>query len=260
MRYSSPFTPKDAFGPCGTKASRYRAPALLIALLLLLLVSPGVSRATEHALSGKATWYGNSAHGKQTANGETFNRNKLTAAHLTLPFGTVLRVYNLRNGSQALVRVTDRGPFGKGRVVDLSYRSAQLLRMTNDGVVPVAMEIVAGANGKPLTKGNGFYLHLANERHVLQANRTSYELQSRTGLPVRALFSAQGDQLGFVLCAGPYKTFAEAESAFLKVEKKYPALGIIEAPTDGGNIPKHIPPGPQKRQPLPARGTMQALR
>ena len=228
--------------------SRRMFRTLLVLVLLAFFFLPRISHATEHALFGKATWYGITAHGKPTANGEIYNRNRLTAAHLTLPFGTVVRVYNLKNGRQTLVRITDRGPFGKGRVVDLSYRSAQLVNMTKAGVVPVAMEVVAGTNGRPLAQGNSFFLHLASETQVQEAHKTSYDLQRITGLPIRALFSAQEKHLGFVLCSGPYNTFTEAETAFLKVEKVRPALGIIEAPTNGGGVPRHVPPAAPKRR------------
>ena len=205
---------------------------------LVLLFSFSLSaHARGHAMTGKATWYGTTAHGKLTANGETFNRYNLTAAHLTLPFGTVLRVHNQSNGKDVLVRVTDRGPFGKGRIVDMSYRSAELLGMTDDGVVPVAMEVVAGKDGRPFDSGNSFYLHLASEQHFQKAHEASYELQSLTGLPVRALLSSSEENPGFMLCAGPYATFKEAEDAFLKVEQIRPAFGIIEAPTLEGDAP-----------------------
>ena len=246
MGYTS-FVCKNVLDPCRTRTSRYGVLVLLVALLALFLLPSPRAWASEHVLSGKATWYGTSAHGKLTANGERFNRQSLTAAHLTLPFDTVIRVYNLRNGKQILVRITDRGPFGKGRVVDLSMRSAQLLRMTDAGVAPVAMEIVAEKAGKPTAAGNSFYLHLASEKEVPLAHKASSDLHAAIGLPVRALFSAQEGHLGFVLCAGPYSTFAEAEAAFLKVEKVRPVLGIIEGPTDGGYVPKHVPPVIQKR-------------
>jgi len=67
---------------------------------------------------------------------------KLTAAHKTLPFGTMVRVTNLRNGRHVVVRITDRGPFVKGRIIDLSYKAAQKLDMVKDGVVPVGINIL----------------------------------------------------------------------------------------------------------------------
>lgn len=91
---------------------------------------------------GKASWYGPGFNGKPTASGEKFDMYKLTAAHKTLPFGTKVRVTNLNNNKRVIVRINDRGPFKKGRVIDLSKKAAQEIDMINDGVVPVKLEIL----------------------------------------------------------------------------------------------------------------------
>jgi rare lipoprotein A len=88
----------------------------------------------------KASWYGPRFHGKQTANGESYNQMALTAAHKTLPFGTLLRVTNLKNGESVIVRINDRGPYIEGRDLDLSKGTAQSLRMIKRGVVKVKVE------------------------------------------------------------------------------------------------------------------------
>ncbi len=80
--------------------------------------------------------------GKQTANGERFNPNGLTAAHRTLPFGTKVRVTNMRNGKSVVVRINDRGPFIRGRVIDLSLGAAKLVEMTTSGVAKVTYSIL----------------------------------------------------------------------------------------------------------------------
>lgn len=93
---------------------------------------------------GKASWYGTRYHGRKTASGERFDKDALTAAHRTLPFGTVVRVKNLSNGETVEVRVTDRGPFRKKqRIIDLSEAAARRLRMISAGVVPVVLEVIA---------------------------------------------------------------------------------------------------------------------
>ncbi len=91
---------------------------------------------------GKATWYGGRFHGGPTASGERFDKNALTAAHRTLPFGSIVRVTNLKNGRSVKVRINDRGPFGKGRIIDVSEAAARKLRMIRAGVVPVEVEVV----------------------------------------------------------------------------------------------------------------------
>lgn len=91
-------------------------------------------------MSGKASWYGGRHHGGPTASGERFNKNALTAAHKTWPMGTRVRVTNLRNGRSVVVRINDRGPYAKGRVIDLSEAAAKRLDMIEAGVVPVKLE------------------------------------------------------------------------------------------------------------------------
>jgi rare lipoprotein A len=93
--------------------------------------------------TGIASWYGPNFHGKRTANGETFNMNRLTAAHKTLPLPSLVRVVNLRNGRAIVVRLNDRGPYARGRIIDLSRRAAQLLGFENQGTAPVRIEILA---------------------------------------------------------------------------------------------------------------------
>jgi rare lipoprotein A len=86
---------------------------------------------------GKASWYGAAHHGRRTASGEVFNRNALTAAHRSLPFGTRLKVTNAHTGRSVVVRVNDRGPFGGGRVIDLSQKAARAIGLL--GVADVVM-------------------------------------------------------------------------------------------------------------------------
>jgi rare lipoprotein A len=105
---------------------------------------PGGSRTRQ---SGLASWYGPKFHGRQTASGERYNMFDLTAAHRDLPFGSRLRVTNIENGRQVLVTVNDRGPFVKGRIIDLSYAAAKELGMTGDGVVRVRLEVLSRGSG-----------------------------------------------------------------------------------------------------------------
>jgi len=85
------------------------------------------------SFTGVASWYGKPFHGRKTANGERYNMYKISAAHKKLPLGTVLRVKNLDNGKIIYVRVNDRGPYVKGRVLDLSYAAAKELDFINNG-------------------------------------------------------------------------------------------------------------------------------
>jgi rare lipoprotein A len=91
---------------------------------------------------GNASWYGPNFNGKKTANGERFNAESLTAAHPTLPFGSLVRVVNPRNGRFELVRINDRGPYQEGREIDVSYRVARNLGLIGSGVNQVRLELM----------------------------------------------------------------------------------------------------------------------
>jgi rare lipoprotein A len=93
--------------------------------------------------TGIASWYGPNFHGKHTANGEIYDQNALTAAHRTLPLPSIVRVTNLENGRSVKLTVNDRGPYAKGRIIDVSRRSAQLLGFDGKGTARVRVEIVA---------------------------------------------------------------------------------------------------------------------
>jgi rare lipoprotein A len=94
------------------------------------------------AIHGTASWYGAFHHGRRTASGEIFDMRKLTAAHRTLPLGTRLRVTNLSNGKSVDVRINDRGPFIRSRIIDVSHRVAVALDAVAAGIFPVELRIL----------------------------------------------------------------------------------------------------------------------
>ncbi len=96
----------------------------------------------EFYQSGEASWYGPGFNGKKTASGEKFDMNKMTAAHRKLPFGTKVRVTNLKNNKSVIVRINDRGPYKKSRIIDLSKKAAEKIGLVKGGVAPVKIEIV----------------------------------------------------------------------------------------------------------------------
>ena len=101
-----------------------------------------VSDSQKHLLRGVASYYGPGFHGKKTANGERFNMNDLTAAHKTLPFNTKVRVTNIENNKSVIVRINDRGPFKKGRIIDLSLGAAKKIGLIQAGSAKVTLEII----------------------------------------------------------------------------------------------------------------------
>jgi len=101
--------------------------------------------------TGLASWYGAPFHNLKTSNGETYNMHAFTAAHRTLPLGTVIRVTNVKTGNSAIVRITDRGPFIKGRILDLSYAAAKKVDVWRAGVSKVRLEVLK--TPRPLDSG-----------------------------------------------------------------------------------------------------------
>lgn len=125
----------------------------IVVLSLYLFSSCGVSnRTTDFSKSentraienGVASWYGPNFHGKLTANGETYDMNGVSAAHRTLPFGTILLVENLDNGHTVQVRINDRGPYAKDRIIDLSKGAAEQLDMIGPGTARVRLYLLEG--------------------------------------------------------------------------------------------------------------------
>lgn len=126
---------------------------LLVVVSLFIFSSCGVSnRAADFSKSenaraienGISSWYGPNFHGKLTANGEVYDMNAVSAAHRTLPFGTILLVENLDNGRTVQVRINDRGPYAKDRIIDLSKAAAEQLDMIGPGTARVRLYLLEG--------------------------------------------------------------------------------------------------------------------
>jgi hypothetical protein len=101
-----------------------------------------VKKYGNYIQTGFASWYGGNFHGRNAADGNVFNKNQFTAAHKTLPFGTVVQVTNLYNGKKCIVKITDRGPFIQGRIIDLSKIAASEIGMVSSGVSRVKVEVL----------------------------------------------------------------------------------------------------------------------
>ncbi len=130
------------------RASAYPGvPTLLLLAISALLFGAAAGCAPRYVEEGKATWYGPGFVGKHTANGERFWPCRLTAAHKTLPFDARVKVTNLQNGKTVRVRINDRGPFGEGRIIDLSRSAAAAIQMVRAGVVDVRIEVVKWPKG-----------------------------------------------------------------------------------------------------------------
>ena len=114
---------------------------LLIITFLFFGFSP-LSFAQDNTETGKASWYGSKYHGRKTSSGERYNKNDMTAAHQTLPFGTKVKVTNLANNETVIVRINDRGPFVGNRIIDVSEVAARKLGIHKQGVGKVKVEVL----------------------------------------------------------------------------------------------------------------------
>jgi rare lipoprotein A len=122
------------------------------AMTLAIALAACSSSGSRPGGQGLASYYADRYQGRPTANGETFDVEKMTAAHRTLAFGTRVRVTNLDNGKSVVVRINDRGPFVAGRVIDLSPAAARRIEMTRAGVVPVKLEVLDSGRGEVVSR------------------------------------------------------------------------------------------------------------
>lgn len=142
-----------------------------------------LASATGYQMEGLASWYGTKFHGQRTSSGEPYDMYKLTAAHRSLPIPTYVRVTNLDNGRQTLVRVNDRGPFHADRILDLSYAAAVKLGFAEQGIAKVRIEA--------LNAGQELYLQAGAFRGLEAAQRLQRDLQALTGEPTKVVTPSQ---------------------------------------------------------------------
>ncbi len=143
----------------GSRLAQVPFLSLLAALLLGQLLLVGCSNNRKPSTSspalgvpferGIASWYGGRFHGQRTASGERFNTNEMTAAHPSLPFGTLVSVRNTRTGREVVVRINDRGPFARNRVIDLSYAAAREVGVAGPGTASVELYLVPATGLAP---------------------------------------------------------------------------------------------------------------
>jgi rare lipoprotein A len=168
---------------------------------------------------GVASWYGKDFHGKKTSNGEMYDMHALTAAHKTLPLGVHVRVRNLENGREAVVRVNDRGPFVKGRIIDLSYAAAKKLGVDIAGTARVHVEALGFRDSNAdryraldsYDAGN-YTVQVGAFRDFGNAQRLSNEMRQLSGFSEvrKALVSGE---IYYRVYAGKYASLRTAEKA-----------------------------------------------
>lgn len=193
--------------------------------------------------TGIASWYGPGFHAKQTANGETFDTNELTAAHRTLQMPSLVRVTNLENGRSVVVRVNDRGPFARGRIIDVSSKAADLLGFKGRGTAKVRVETLPAESrriaedAKAGRDTRGYEVALNNNPRPANPNAPVTLYPDQTGLSVQTASAA--DTMGAT-------SVASVEAVPLEPSRVQPVQGHI-AP-DGRFMPNPV----VTQQPVPA--------
>jgi rare lipoprotein A len=233
---SGPLTPPDLSGveepvPVRETKSRYGNPPSYTVLGETYQV---LDSAEGFRQRGIASWYGNKFHGKRTSSGEPYDMYKMTAAHKTLPIPVHVRVSNLDNGKSIIVRVNDRGPFVKDRIIDLSYAAAHKLGMTGTGTARVEITALTEA---PAAAGPGSVEASAPETLYVQVGAFGREesaeamaaaLSPMLGHPVRVQKTeAEGREL-YRVRVGPFsqRVHAEKVRSYLS-DKGYPGSTIV---------------------------------
>jgi len=168
--------------------------------------------------TGVASWYGKDFHGKKTSNGEVYDMHAMTAAHKTLPLGVFVKVQNRENGRETIVRVNDRGPFVKGRILDLSYAAAKTLGVDTVGTALVRIEALGyrgdkGAYQVPATYDSGEYtVQVGSFKESANAHRLSEEMRKLWGYSDVRVTNVNGETFHRVY-AGKYPSLHAAEEA-----------------------------------------------
>lgn len=241
---------------------RSRLAAFFLGLIFLCAIpQPAAAGSAGRLLEvsvGKASFYSDKFHKKRTANGERYDKTKLTAAHRSLPIGTVVRVTNLRNGRNVLVRINDRGPTHKRLILDVSREAANCLNMIRSGIADVQVEVVSDSRGRS-RGGEGFYVHLgraasqaegrdafktlvaSQKRHMKKTDgktgdkgKTSVSAASRKTLS-RASFITLDGRVGkkeSFLGIGPFSSFKDAESALRGLTALAPEAKLVCLPLE----------------------------
>lgn len=195
-------------------------------LLCLLLISPSAYGQDAYFQSGVASWYGPWHHGKSTATGEAFDMFAMTAAHRTLPLGTLVKVEHKDSGRSVIVRINDRGPYSKNRIIDLSYAAADSLGLSENGVSRVTLEIVGDSSGHPLSVSQAFFVKLSDTRASSDAVTQQLRRLICLGLYDAASLLHTGDG---VMAIGPYDSFQESQDALVRVATTHPGASIMLA-------------------------------
>uniref|UniRef100_UPI0040493F64 septal ring lytic transglycosylase RlpA family protein n=1 Tax=Fulvivirga sp. TaxID=1931237 RepID=UPI0040493F64 len=219
---------------------------LISAVMLLIAVS-----LEAQIQEGKASYYADKFEGKPTASGEKYKHSKLTAAHKTLPFGTVVKVTSVSNGKSVEVRINDRGPFVEGRVIDLSRSAAEKIGLILVGIADVKIEVVDAGDGKgsgpikPIDhvvvdekefyefdvdriSPNGFGIQIGTFQELANLVRLADNLKSSYQKEVTVQVKLINGVKVYAIIVGDFKNREKATDFKVKLQQRYPDAFIVE--------------------------------
>lgn len=223
--------PAPEYAPDGTRLKGHQKPYVVNGERYVPLL-----RHEGFVQKGVASWYGPDFHGKKTSNGETYDMHAMTAAHKTLPLGVFVRVENLETGESAVVRVNDRGPFVRGRIIDLSYAAAKRLGVVQHGTARVRIEALGyrssapdgGETYSPADYDRGTYTVQTGAFTVrANAERQAGSMKREHGFSDIRQADLQGETF-YRVYAGKYSSLRKAEEAKERFEKAgYPGSFVV---------------------------------
>jgi rare lipoprotein A len=185
------------------------------------------SNVTSFSEQGYASWYGNKFHGHLTSNGERYDMFAMSAAHKNLPLPSYVKVTNLKNNKQVIVRVNDRGPFHKGRVIDLSYAAANKLDIVKSGTAKVKIELIHVPEEKSEHKTdflNGyFYVQYLVTSQVDKAKQLGKTLSKKHKIE----YTTVKDKANYQLRLGPLSSEKDAKILINNLKSEYPNAFIV---------------------------------
>ncbi len=220
--------------------------------LFLILFSLGNLFAQSYSQEGIASFYADKFEGRTTASGEKYKHSKLTAAHKTLPFGTIVKVLNLENQKSVEVKINDRGPFVEGRIIDLSKLAAEQLEILNKGLAKVQIEVINAGDGKgneyntnpgvydePVDEKefydfnitrinpNGFGVQIGSFQEMVNLVRLADNLKASYRKKVVVRVSVVNGNKYYKIIIGKESNRQKAEQIKQKLQKRYPDCFIV---------------------------------
>lgn len=179
---------------------------------------------------GYASWYGGDLHGRKTASGEPFDMHAPTAAHKTLPLGTVVRVTNLSNGRSVLVAVNDRGPYRRNRDIDVSYFAAKQLGIVKPGSAAVRIDVLGDAKGRPLDPDSAYFVRINAYPGKAEAQRLVRTLERKGEVTARVRQSTENGRTRWTVCVGPFRDFTDARALRRRLMRHRADIDIVAGP------------------------------